>query len=97
MQFKLGAWRRPHGEDDISVKMGNSHVGVQGKHGQGEGHKGSEVGVNLAYLNDNQEALAGEESGREGKVIRFEVREVVWSARAGNLEDQYEDLDFNYE
>lgn len=58
-------------------------MGVWGKHGQGEGHKGSKVVVNLACLNDNQEALAGEESGREGKVKRDEVGEVVGSAQAG--------------
>lgn len=42
-------------------------MGISGNCGQGQGCKGSEVGVNLACLNDNKEAVAGEESGREGK------------------------------
>lgn len=36
-----------------------------GKHGQGQGCGGSEVGVRLAHLDDSQEAVIREGSGRE--------------------------------
>lgn len=42
--------------------MGNNHVGIWGSVVKTEVAKG----VNLACLNDNKEALAGEESEREG-------------------------------
>lgn len=57
------SWRRWH----LSKKMGNSHVGIWGKHSQGWRCKVSEVGVNLACVNDSKEAVAGEESWREHK------------------------------
>lgn len=63
--------------------MGNSQVGIWGKHGQGQGSKGFKVGARLAHLNDSKGAVAGEESERRMRVIRDEAREIMQSAHAG--------------
>lgn len=63
--------------------MGNSYVGIWWKCGQDRGCESSEVGVNLARVNDNKEAVVEEESGREGRVIRNEVKEVMRSSHEG--------------
>lgn len=64
-----------HGEDDTSIIMGNSHVGIWGKHGQGPGCKGSKLGVRLVLLNGNNGAVWLEKSPRRGmREIRDEAR-----------------------
>lgn len=62
-------------EDDISIIMGNSHVGIWEKHGQGPGCKGSKVGVRLVLLNDNNGVVWLKKSPRSGmREIRDEAR-----------------------
>lgn len=75
LHFRLGAWRRSHGEADISIIMGNSHEGFWGKQGQGPGCKGSKVGGGLVLLNVNNGAVWLEKSPRRGmREIRDEAR-----------------------
>ena len=74
LHFRLGAWRMSH-KDDISIIMGNSHVGIWEKHGQGPGCKGSKVGVRLVLLNDNNGTVWLEKSSRKAmREIRDEAR-----------------------
>ena len=81
---------------DVLVKMGNTHVGICERHGQGQRCKGPKVQVSLARLDDRKEAAAGEQLGRKSESNRMKP-ETQRSQLTEGLECQGKDFVFYVE